>query len=41
MADQVAELLVHPERLAAVFVEGVLLGVAAQADAAAHVVELG
>jgi len=41
VADQAAELLVELERLAAELVEGVLLGVATQADAAAHVVDLG
>ena len=41
VADQVAQLLVHPVRLAAELVERVLLGVAAQPDAAAHVVDLG
>ena len=38
---RLAQLLVQLERLALELVERVLLGVAAQADAAAHVVELG
>jgi len=41
VADESAELLVQVERLAPELVERVLLGIAAQADAATHVVELG
>ena len=41
VADEVAEFLVKLERLAPELVERVLLRVAAQADAAAHVVDLG
>src|SRR5262245_48325533 len=41
VADESGELLVQPEGLLAELVERVLLGIAAQADAAAHVVELG
>ena len=41
VADEPAQLLVQPERLAPELVERVLLRVAAQADAAAHVVDLG
>ncbi len=41
VADEAAQLLVEAERLLLELVERVLLGVAAEADAAPHVVELG